>query len=129
MTIFMVIKTQNMDNNALPAGEFKATCLAVMDEVAATGREVIITKRGKPVAKLVPYRPARTGKSLFGALAHTGEILGDIVSPTPAYWGEWPSPTDPIVIAAEARAAEAARAAKATQAKSSKAKRRKHVGD
>ena len=89
-----------MESNALAAGEFKATCLALMDEVAATGREVIITKRGKPVAKLVPYRPARKAKSIFGALAHTGEILGDIVSPTPEYWGEWPSPSDPLVLQA-----------------------------
>lgn len=83
-----------MEDSSLPAGEFKATCLALMDEVAATGREVIITKRGKPVAKLVPYRAKR--KSIAGALAGTGEILGDIVSPTPEYWGEWPSPSDPL---------------------------------
>jgi prevent-host-death family protein len=89
-----------MESNALAAGEFKATCLSLMDEVAATGREVIITKRGKPVAKLVPYRPTQKAKSIFGALAHTGEILGDIVSPTPEYWGEWPSPSDPLVLQA-----------------------------
>lgn len=75
-----------MESNALPAGKFKATCLALMDEVAATGREVVITKRGKPVAKLVPYRAKR--KSSAGALSGSCEILGDIVSPTPEYWGE-----------------------------------------
>ena len=59
-----------MESNALAAGEFKATCLALMDEVAATGREVIITKRGKPVAKLVPFAPVQRPKSILGALAH-----------------------------------------------------------
>ncbi len=38
----------------IPAGEFKAKCLKLMDEVQQTGQEVIITKRGKPVARLVP---------------------------------------------------------------------------
>jgi len=41
----------------VPAGEFKAHCLQLMDEVAATGQPIIITKRGKPVAKLVPLEP------------------------------------------------------------------------
>lgn len=41
----------------IPAGEFKAHCLQLMDEVAATGQTLIITKRGKPVAKLVPLEP------------------------------------------------------------------------
>jgi prevent-host-death family protein len=38
----------------MPAGEFKAKCLAVMDEVQASGEPVVLTKRGKPVARLVP---------------------------------------------------------------------------
>jgi prevent-host-death family protein len=41
----------------IPAGEFKAKCLALMDEVAATGDEIVITKRGKPVARLKAERP------------------------------------------------------------------------
>ena len=43
-----------MDIRSVPAGEFKQGCLAILDEVASTHREVIITKRGKPVARLVP---------------------------------------------------------------------------
>lgn len=86
-----------MESAALAAGEFKATCLSLMDEVAATGREIVITKRGKPVAKLVPYRAPKPVKSILGALAHTGIILGDIVSPTPEYWEGWPSSSDPFV--------------------------------
>ena len=68
----------------IPAGEFKATCLKLMDRVAATGRPLIITKRGKPVAKLVPAteRP----RSIAGALAGSGKILGDIISPIDVEW-------------------------------------------
>ena len=39
---------------SIPAGTFKSTCLALLDEVAETGEEIIVTKRGKPVARLVP---------------------------------------------------------------------------
>jgi prevent-host-death family protein len=43
----------------IAAGEFKAKCLAVMDEVQATGQPVVVTKRGKPVARLTPVGPTR----------------------------------------------------------------------
>jgi prevent-host-death family protein len=58
----------------IPAGEFKTHCLALLDEVAETGREIIVTKRGKPVAKLTPIEPP---KSLKGSVT----ILGDIIGP------------------------------------------------
>ena len=44
----------SMTAKAIPAGAFKQGCLAILDEVAKTHREVVITKRGKPVARLVP---------------------------------------------------------------------------
>jgi prevent-host-death family protein len=66
----------------IAAGEFKAHCLSLMDEVSAFGRSYVITKRGKPVAKLVPVDagpgPSTSG---FGALRGTVTILGDIVGP------------------------------------------------
>jgi prevent-host-death family protein len=67
----------------IPAGEFKAKCLKLMDEVEKTGEELVITKRGKPVAKLVPAEdaPDRQPPLLFGCLKGTVEILGDIVEP------------------------------------------------
>ena len=40
----------------LKASEFKAKCLKLMDEVQKTGDEIVITKNGKPISKLVPYR-------------------------------------------------------------------------
>ncbi len=63
----------------MPAAEFKARCLKVMEEVRATRETVIITKKGRPVAKLVPAE-APSG-DLFGCLAGTLEITGDIESP------------------------------------------------
>jgi prevent-host-death family protein len=66
----------------MPAGEFKARCLKVMDRVRATRQPVIITKRGKPVAKLVPVD--RRGDDIFGCLKGVMEIVGDIESPAVA---------------------------------------------
>ena len=48
-----------MSIKTIPAGAFKQGCLRILDEVAETHREVVITKRGKPVAKLVPMQPER----------------------------------------------------------------------
>ena len=62
------------------ASEFKAKCLALMDEVARTGEPVVITKHGRPVAELGPHRPPRA-KSLIGLHKGQGKILGDIISP------------------------------------------------
>jgi len=72
----------------IPAGTFKARCLAIMDEVAAKRESVIITKRGKPVAKLVPLEKEKD--DIFGFLQGKGKVLGDIVSPilTPEEWGD-----------------------------------------
>ena len=68
----MVMKT-------LPAGIFKAQCLALMDEVEATREAIVVTKRGRPVAKLVPVEVQRD--DIFGFLAGKGRITGDIVGP------------------------------------------------
>jgi prevent-host-death family protein len=67
------------DSRQIPAAEFKAHCLRLMDEVAQRRQPIIITKRGKPVAKLVPADDAPV--DLYGCMAGTIEILGDIVSP------------------------------------------------
>lgn len=62
----------------MPAGAFKARCLEVMDRVRATREPVLITKKGRPVAKLVPAD--ESGSDVFGCLAGTLEIVGDIES-------------------------------------------------
>lgn len=63
----------------LAAGEFKARCLTVMEEVRKTREPVLITKRGKPVAKLVPADKAPA--DLIGSLEGIVRITGDIESP------------------------------------------------
>ena len=75
----------------MAAGEFKAKCLAVMDEVQATGETVVVTKRGKPVAQIAPIgEPSEkdSPESIFGCLQHMGTITGDIVS-SPFTDEEW----------------------------------------
>jgi prevent-host-death family protein len=62
------------------ATDFKAGCLALLDEVARSGETITITKRGKPVAQLIPVRPANLRYPQDG-LRGTVQILGDIVSP------------------------------------------------
>ena len=70
-----------MATRTIPAGEFKAKCLKLMDEVAATGDTLVITKRGRPVAKVAPVETKR--QSLLGLYKGRGLILGDIMSPLP----------------------------------------------
>ena len=69
----------------IAAAKFKESCLALLDEVDAEG--IIITKHGKPVARLVPY--ATDSSSLIGALAKKVHIKGDILS-TGARWDAEP---------------------------------------
>ena len=68
----------------MKASEFKAKCLQLMDEVADEGTEIVITKHGKPVSRLVPYR--EPPKSLFGAGRGRMRIVGDIISPVDVEW-------------------------------------------
>ncbi len=68
----------------IKASEFKAKCLAIMDEVAATGEPVLVTKNGKPVAQLVPVKSKPA--DLFGALKGSVTIKGDIISPLNEPW-------------------------------------------
>lgn len=67
----VVVKRKTM-----PAARFKAQCLGLLDEVEKTRGEIVITKRGRPVARLVPLEGAQKPRL-------TGKIVGDIV-----YFGE-----------------------------------------
>ena len=70
----------------MPAGEFKARCLRVMEEVKKYRTPVVITKKGRPVAKLVPLDAPAT--DVFGCMAGSARIVGDIEAPVvPA--GAW----------------------------------------
>jgi prevent-host-death family protein len=68
---------------SIGAGDFKAKCLQLLDDVAEHRESLVITKRGKPIAKLVPMPPET---ELFGALA--GSVVGetDIVAPVDTEW-------------------------------------------
>ena len=73
-----------METN-IPDGEFKAKCLGLLDEVQRQRKEIVITKRGKPVAKLVPIKEQRR-ESFIGSMQGTMEIVGDIISPIDEKW-------------------------------------------
>lgn len=78
----------------IAAGEFKARCLQLMDEVDRDGIEVVITKRGRAVARLVPVRADK--QSPIGWMKGQGRIVGDIVNSDPDDWPESPLfPDDP----------------------------------
>lgn len=64
----------------IAAGKFKANCLALMDEVQKKRQPILITKRGKPVAKLVPAKD-EAKDSIFGSMKGKATITGDIISP------------------------------------------------
>lgn len=68
----------------IAAAKFKSQCLSLMDEVESKRKEIVITKRGRPVAKLVPVDVGTN--ALFGGMRGTGRVTGDIVSPTGARW-------------------------------------------
>jgi prevent-host-death family protein len=63
----------------MPAGQFKARCLKVMDDVEATREPVVITKKGRPVAKLVPA--GEPSDDFLGKLSSVMKIVGDITQP------------------------------------------------
>lgn len=71
-------------SHTIPAGEFKAKCLHLLDKVSHSRARYIITKRGKPVAELVPIELPKAG--IFSEITATFEITGDIIGPTGEIW-------------------------------------------
>ena len=69
----------------IAAGQFKAQCLKLMDQVKQTREEIVITKHGKPVAKLVPISE-RSSRSIIGFMKGSVQVTGDIVSPLDEDW-------------------------------------------
>jgi prevent-host-death family protein len=68
----------------MKASEFKAKCLALMDEVERTGESVVITKNGKPIAELSPYKQRK--RNARGILKGRLVVTGDIISPVGIEW-------------------------------------------
>ncbi len=68
--------------------KFKATCLAVLERVRRTGKPIVVTKYGEPIAEVVPPTPEPPENDWLGAMQGTVRYLGDIVSPAsdPEEW-------------------------------------------
>jgi len=69
----------------IAAGTFKARCLDLMDAVASTGQDIIVTKRGRPVARLAPLAPAPE-RDLFGCMEGSVHVRGDLLAPLEDTW-------------------------------------------
>jgi len=65
----------------VPISEFKARCLALIEQVRRTGQPLVITRHGKPIAEVTPSPRSVSDASWIGAAIGTLEINGDIISP------------------------------------------------
>jgi prevent-host-death family protein len=74
----MVMSRQD---RTVAAADFKARCLALLDRVAETGEPIVVTKRGRPVARVVPARSEKAGSLRSSVTVH-----GDIVAPILGDW-------------------------------------------
>ena len=72
----------------IPAAQFKAQCLALMDRVAESGRPIVVTKHGKPVVQI--SRAESNDDDIFGFLVGKGRIVGDIENTIPS--SDWNLP-------------------------------------
>jgi prevent-host-death family protein len=93
MTLTMVIDHSNMnrmkpDAETISISAFKATCLARLERVRRTGRRLLVTKRGTPIAEVVPATVERSTGGWLGSASGTGRITGDLVGPVVAT-DEW----------------------------------------
>jgi prevent-host-death family protein len=66
---------------AVAISKFKATCLAVLERVRRTGRPVLVTRFGKPIAEIVPPSKGSGGKRKLGGMEPSVEFIGDVISP------------------------------------------------
>jgi prevent-host-death family protein len=79
----------------IAAGEFKAKCLGLLDQVQKTRQEIVVTKRGKAVAKLVPIEEEKP--QIWGRMKGTVKFCGDIISPIDEEWDAMEGKWDPRV--------------------------------
>ncbi len=86
------LTTQSEPVTTIAASVFKATCLEVMDDVAASGAEIIVTKHGRPVVRVIPVQ--ESSASPVGFMRGTVVRHGDIVSPDHSVWET--SASDPL---------------------------------
>jgi len=77
----IVLSLGGLDVEEIAIFKFRATCLAVLENVRKTGRAVLVARFGESVAQVVPHHSSNRPKHWIGSLAGTGQITGDIVSP------------------------------------------------
>ena len=65
----------------IAVSKFKATCLAVLQRVKKTGRPILVTRFGHPIAEVVPPRPSTPEEEWLGCMRGRVEITGDVVGP------------------------------------------------
>ena len=76
----------------MPAAQFRVRFFEILDEINARNEEIVITKHGKPVARVSPM--GRRKKPLFGCMKGSGEILGDLIAPVLPSMEDWMSVDD-----------------------------------
>jgi len=72
--------TMKRARRTIPAAQFKAQCLALLDQVSARRETLIVTKRGRPVARVVAVLPER-GRSLRGSVTYRGDLVAPLGEP------------------------------------------------
>ncbi len=74
-------KTNKKPIQEIAISEFKAKCLSLLEEVSKTKTPLRITRRGKPLADVIPASPEAEERSWIGSMSGSIEIVGEIVSP------------------------------------------------
>jgi antitoxin (DNA-binding transcriptional repressor) of toxin-antitoxin stability system len=70
-----------MEEEIVPVSKFKETCVALLDKVKSTGRPILVTRQGEPIALISPPPKPEPPKSWLGSFKSKGRIMGDIISP------------------------------------------------
>jgi antitoxin (DNA-binding transcriptional repressor) of toxin-antitoxin stability system len=74
-----------ISQHIMAVGKFKAECLREIENIQQTGEPLIVTKRGKPIVKIIPIFEEEQG-SFFGCMKNTFSIEGDIMAPIEDHW-------------------------------------------
>jgi len=70
-----------MSIQEIAISEFKAKCLALLEEVDKTKVSLRVTRRGRPIAEVIPVSPNMEERNWLGSMADSMEITGDVISP------------------------------------------------
>ncbi|MBI2890425.1 MAG: type II toxin-antitoxin system Phd/YefM family antitoxin [Nitrospirae bacterium] len=87
------LKATHKAMQTISVSKFKATCLSLLETVRKTGKPILVTKRGEPLAQVVPPPSPKRKSSWLGCMAGTATITGDIIAPA-ADPDEWEAERD-----------------------------------